>query len=536
MVDHATGRVIDYVQLDGMSGQRDLTGAGELEGNDDWGPGGTWDTNRLPFGSANVNNSLMGIENQITISQQPPPWNNPGYVTPVSASDWNSAVTEAMGFSSVSAAASSFNAFFNKNTNVNNYLVMQVPFTPTRSVCVYYTWQANDPLVHYTLADLTDLIDSTSGPQTNWVYDNLILTNLNQINQRYMPWGGSINGGNAEVNTNMALKDPLVTRSDDWQFPNYKIPNIGWLGRVHRGTPWQTVYMKSSPVDPALWQRWTGNAGFLPGTNLANLTPDSTFSQPINDWGIFDLFTTAPNDYATRGQLSVNQSNYAAWAAVLDGVTVLTNDPVNGLTNVIIDPNAANGAVNTIFASIQNARTNIVALPGGIAAPRPDGVFTRVGDILSAPALSITSPFLNIADPNSAGVLNDAAYERLPQQIMSLLRVGQPRYVIYAYGQSLKPADRSVVPSGPFYGTCTNYQITGEVVTRTVVRFEPVVTAPAPANPYTALNPTQNPVMPQMPAIFPQLINTPGGVGVVLPRPQIRAVVESFTVLPPDYP
>ncbi|HXD01578.1 MAG TPA: hypothetical protein VN048_19740, partial [Verrucomicrobiae bacterium] len=451
MVDHLTGRVIDYVQLDGMGGQRDLTGYGELHGSvaDNWGHGGPWVTNRM--GSGAPNNSIIGMENQISISQQVPPNTIAGY-SPVTLADWQNAL--APGFNnSVQTAVSQFNGFFN---GTNGGTSMQVPYTPTRTVCVYYTWQANDPLVHYTLPDLTDLIDSATGPQTNWVYDNLILTNLGQINQRYMPWGGSLNGGNPDYNTNMALKDPLVTKSDDWQFPEYKIPNIGWLGRVHRGTPWQTVYMKSSPVDAGLWQKWTGNAGFFPGPNPANLTPDSTFSQPINDWGIFDLFTTAPNDNATRGQLSVNQPNYASWAAVLDGVTVLSNapSPVN-LTNMLIDPNAANGAVNTIFASIQNAR-RFTVLPGGIVTNRPGGVFTRVGDILSAPALSVASPFLNIADPNSASVLNDAAYERLPQQIMSLLRVGQPRYVIYAYGQSLKPADRSVVSSGPFFGTCTN--------------------------------------------------------------------------------
>jgi hypothetical protein len=102
--------------------------------------------------------------------------------------------------------------------------------------------------------------------------------------------------------------------------------------------------------------------------------------------------------------------------------------------------------------------------------------------------------------------------------------------VIYAYGQALKPADRSVVSGGQFYGTCTNYQITGEVVTRTVVRFEPVTT-PSLTDPYTPFNPTQNPVMPQLfPAPNP---NVPGS-GVPLPQPKMRAVVESFTVLPPE--
>ena len=60
MVDHASGRVIDYVQLDGMGGQRSLTSAGELEGNDDWGHGGVWDTNRIPAGSASENSHDVG--------------------------------------------------------------------------------------------------------------------------------------------------------------------------------------------------------------------------------------------------------------------------------------------------------------------------------------------------------------------------------------------------------------------------------------------------------------------------------------------
>jgi hypothetical protein len=41
---------------------------------------------------------------------------------------------------------------------------------------------------------------------------------------------------------NLSFKDPLVRGSDDWDFPTNKFPGIGWLGRVHRGTPWQTVY------------------------------------------------------------------------------------------------------------------------------------------------------------------------------------------------------------------------------------------------------------------------------------------------------
>jgi hypothetical protein len=56
---------------------------------------------------------------------------------------------------------------------------------------------------------------------------------------------------------------------------------------------------------------------------------------------------------------------------------------------------------------------------------------------------------------------------------MGLLRGGeQPRFLIYSYGQALKPAPHSIVTSGNFFGLCTNYQITAEVATRAVVRIE----------------------------------------------------------------
>jgi len=74
---------------------------------------------------------------------------------------------------------------------------------------------------------------------------------------------------------------------------------------------------------------------------------------------------------------------------------------------------------------------------------------------------------------------------------------------------------------------CTNYQITGEVATRTVVRFEP--SSPVnPADPYAPFNPTQNPAMPYR----RNPNDTPHITPPVIPPP--HAVIESFTVLPPE--
>jgi hypothetical protein len=256
-------------------------------------------------------------------------------------------------------------------------------------------------------------------------------------------------------------------QSDDWDFPMNKFPTVGWLGRVHRGTPWQTVYMKSPAVSLNTWTNWTGDFN----------TFDANNSLPAQDRLLFDLFTTAFNDNATRGTLSVNVGatngpSLAAWSALFSGIVV----PINtngGFT--VIQPAGVYAQANPpplvqIVQGINQTRTNFVNADGLI------GSFEHVGDILAVPQLSVQSPFLSYVDP--AVGTNDEMYEWLPQQTMSLLRCSSsPRYVIYSYGQALKPAPNSVYTgSGSLFGMVTNYQIVSEAATRAVVRFNSIVT------------------------------------------------------------
>jgi hypothetical protein len=389
MVDHTSGRVIDYVQLEGMGGQRDLTGAGEMMGPDDWGPGGVWDTNRTQIGSGNINSSIFGIENQIEAALQMPPAVAPGYVTAVTAHDWNATAVQALGFSSISAAVIAFNAFFN---GTNGGTFMQAPFVPTRSVCVYYSWQANDPLVHYALSDLTDLIAASNAVFTNWTFTNIILSNLGQINRRYLPWGGSINGGSADYNSNLTVMDPFAVNSDQWNFPTGLL-DFSSIGRVHRGTPWQTVYLKSPPADPVLWQRWTGNAS----------PSDALISQPTNDWRLLSLLAPLLNPVDPRQLHSVNQPDFTG---VLDGLTVETNTiPPAFLTMTSNSPQAA-------------------VIAGGVSALRaaqPGGIFTNFGDVLAVPELSVNSPWFDFS--GNGNPLADSDYELIPSRLLALLRM-----------------------------------------------------------------------------------------------------------------
>jgi hypothetical protein len=186
---------------------------------------------------------------------------------------------------------------------------------------------------------------------------------------------------------------------------------------------------------------------------------------------IFDLFTAAPNENAGRGRLPVNQENLAAWSAVLSGVIVMTNAQTGGWTE--IKPAAFSTNVQYIVDGINAARANTNLVDGPVF---PNQQFAHLGDVLAAPELTDQSPYLPVvgaADFEDFGI-NDSVMERIPEQIMSLLSFSHsPRFVIYSYGQTLRPAEQSVIRSfGQFYGMCTNYQITAETATRAVVRVD----------------------------------------------------------------
>jgi len=506
VVDTLSGRMVDYVNLANDT-TFDLASTLARDGAcsaDPYIPNGNngslWCTNRL---GGSLDNSVytIGIRNQIEASM--------GHID----ADWNSSTHEFPPGMDKAAAIQFFKGQFipgyPKSTNAFN-----APFQPYRNMYVATSWQANDPLVHYNVGDLEDLTARAAG--TNVVLDTFTssapdpIANLGLVNGRYEPWGRVRTSAASPTiaQYDMALKDPVSAinrpegHSDDWDFPANKLPNIGWVGRVHRGTPWQTVYLKSPAVDLAKWQLWSGNGVIM--TNFGQIAPslyapipvnawysDALFAQPTNDWRLLDLFTTALNDNATRGQLSVNQTNLAAWSAVLSGVLVFSNFDNNGDPGLFAKTVEPAGVYNPFDT---NTWPPLVRLVNRINDYRQTNnarhVFTRLGDVLGVPELTVASPFLNTNVPpgDPAYALNDAAIERLPQQIAGLLKVDTvPRFVIYAFGQTLKPTQP--VSSGPFAGLCTNYQIVAEAATRTVVRFEGVQPYQGTNMPITSLHP-----------------------------------------------
>ncbi|HEY5915273.1 MAG TPA: hypothetical protein VJA21_32225, partial [Verrucomicrobiae bacterium] len=485
LFDEEAQRIVDYVNLKNSEGTLDLT-TKLTEGADcsTIGPGTYNDPAAQWCITRQYGNPLgptYGILNQIGVGLNGTENWNSFSVDPYAGNDAHKAVDgfryNLRGWAPIYPENQGM-AFFKSN-------VFYAPFDPYRPIFIHTTWQANDPLVHYTMGDLIDLnLQPTN--RVDFASHNPPLDNIGKINNRFEPWGGNSAGRSSPdiAPFDISAKDPLLTRSDFWDFPTNKYPNVGWLGRVHRGTPWQTIFLKSTNVLQSAgldnWKKWTGNlvaitnwgGGVISTSVLASNAWmfDAVFSLPTNDWRLMDVFTTALNDNSTMGRLSVNQTNLAAWSAVLAGVNVLRN----ATNSTFIEPAGFYDPANPtplvrIVNGINHARTNF-----------PHGSFQRLGDVLATPELTIASPYIS---STGGGIINDAVVERIPQQIMGLLRGGEdPRFVIYCWAQTLKPALRGVVPNGPFANLCTNYTITAEVATRAVVR----VTG-APNNPRTVI-------------------------------------------------
>ncbi len=394
-------------------------------------------------------------------------------------------------------------------------LVVQVGFNPSPRIFMSDRRMANDPLVHYTKDDLAPgyfLVTEAGYTEVPHEFFGLVpgsqlgiqlTTNIAAFDlgprpkyiNAYAPWGTNANWTGlpppvtaASAALDYGFKDPLIRSSDFWNFPigtntSFRFAGVGQLGRIHRGTPWQTIYLKSRvapelpPNQPTLATRLSG--GQLSWGGWAG----NRRTHPTNDWKLVDLFTTALNDNAARGQLAVNQPGLAAWAALLSGVPLLENSSPGNLDNpqpLFLRPDRPE--ITQIVGGYQDRSGQFVAglvqayfrtNSGGVLI-NPDGVFPNLGSILQVPAFSDRAPFLD-SRINWAGARNvsDEVLERLPQQVLSLLRADEPRFVIYSYGQTLKPAPSAVnLRPGPLYGIVTNYLITGEYVTKTVVRLD----------------------------------------------------------------
>ena len=405
--ESATGRVLDYVQLNGMTSSRDFNS--EVLQSNSIIDQSLWDPN------VNLGNGLMnGINYQLQASF--------GY-NQLGPSIWAYYGLNQPPVSVAEYAIDTFRAFYHlapiyghQITNTN--LVQQVPFTPTLEILRPVSWQANDPLVHYLSSDLYDPVRAgtiTLIKPPGLAYTNF--SNIGVLNYRYLPWGGNplINSWDPTA-FDISVKDPAVWSPDDWDFPTNQPLSLDWIGRVHRGTPWQTLYLKSPVANSTEWQNWTG----LTDAGEAQRT------HPNNDWRLAGLLASLLQTNDPRQLLSVNDPNPNDWLQILDGLSALTNSSSLQLDPLVISSNSPQAAI--IVNALSQAR----------AAQTSHG-FQNAGDLLATPELSGNSPFVNTNTLTSytAGGLTDEALEIIPSQLLALLRADSIVSVSSSNGQPL---------------------------------------------------------------------------------------------------
>ncbi len=154
LVDTAANRIVDYANLNRAERTVDITtvlasgNTGSLNPSDYRNPANQWLTNRVG-GTSSPDVATYGVLNQIQAGLNGP-------------TDWLSFVQDPYAGLDSESAVDGFRYNFGlgpiyaKDVGKIFYRsnVFYAPFDPYRTIYVHTSWQANDPLVHYTIGDL----------------------------------------------------------------------------------------------------------------------------------------------------------------------------------------------------------------------------------------------------------------------------------------------------------------------------------------------------------------------------------------------
>ena len=425
--------VIDYVQIAGPSDAANITDVLADPTPTNY---SMWSTN------LNQNGVPYGVYNQMFVSMV-------GSIPNLSFWDPAPGFPNGTGSTSIADQQAYFRDFFFPGNTGNTALQIQAPYLPTRTLFCSYLLQANDPLVHYQVSDLGGLPGTLArwynGSYFNGLWqksddplnDPLPVILLNILG-RYQPWGkpGVMNilTGVDTNSCNLAIKDPCVIGSDNWNFPTNQSWNLNWLGQVHRGTPWQTIYLKSpdilaeasnfGSVGTNTWMAWMG----------LNNAREAQLTSPTSDWQLVSLLADLLNTNDLTTQFSINNPDPNAWAVQFDGFNVISNtlsDILAGTAMVQPTFNAYTISSNSppaafLASAIQSYRSS-----------QPNQLFHVIGDLLAIPQLSQQSPYLNWNDAKQQiNGINDTAYEAIPSQLLPLLRADSIGALLTTNGQT----------------------------------------------------------------------------------------------------
>lgn len=399
LVDTSSGRILDYVNLDFQDTPVDIASVLQMDAACGsvvmGGPaeeGSMWCTNHL---MGQQESPTIGIWNQIAANlgfSDPPRW-----ISTYQESRERSIDVFRSQFD-LSPLTYPYCDFYKSN-------VFNAPYLAKRTISYRTQWQANDPLVHYTVPVLTQHQDQF---QTNRITFDLdpATNNTGRINERCEPWGGlGISSRTSPTITNPVVKDPMVRRSDDWDFPSNAGPSVSILGRVHRGTPWQTICLKSGKTDLQTWCAWH-TPDLPPHYPLDRV--EALLSVPARDWHLASVLAPLLNTNSPSSLLSVNNTDPLAWGNAFTGMQVWTN--TSPLTHEMVILDSGMPQLAAIVEGIVRAKTAL-----------PNTRFLSIGDVLSAPELSLASPWLNLTNSYLYRV-PEYVYEALPSQLLPLLR------------------------------------------------------------------------------------------------------------------
>jgi hypothetical protein len=417
LVDTQANRIVDYVNLNNWEPTLDITAklqegnSGGINALDYKNPANEWLTNRVG-NSTSPDTATFGVINQILVGINGTIDLLNYNLDPASGLDAQSAVDgfryNLLGLSPI------YPKDFGKTFYKSN--VFYAPFDPYRPIYIHTSWQANDPLVHFLPDDLIDIGMGESN-RVDFLSQNPPLDNLGRINRRYRPWGGNPLSLDPATDYQVAIKDPGTYQSESWNFPTNQSLGVDWVGRVHRGTPWQTIFLKSTNIllqtgNPGLglqnWALWTGDGVVYPlepgPTGPHAFVFDAFFTAPTNDWHLVSTLNVLFNTNSVQQLTSVNQKSVQSWEGLLDGMTVLTNVSRTELDPLTMSSNSPQAAI-IAQAILQNRSSE------------PDQLFHNIGDILATPELSVASPWLNLTN-----LMTDEALEVIPSQLLPLLR------------------------------------------------------------------------------------------------------------------
>ena len=167
---------------------------------------------------------------------------------------------------------------------------------------------------------------------------------------------------------------------------------------------------------------WAGDSDFYDAANEA----------PVTDWRLASLLTSILSTNNLASLLSVNNPDTNAWQETLDGLIAWTNSTANPFfdsdlefDSLLISSNSSQAAI--MASAIQATRA---AFPGDR--------FPDAGDVLWTPQLAEQSPYLNNADNAHFDYsISDEAYEKIPSQLLSLLRSDSIGSVVSGNGQAV---------------------------------------------------------------------------------------------------